>query len=150
MALEHRILPSGPAAPRAARAEMRRCLGGRLDPGALVDAELLVSELATNSVRHARSTGAQRLRLELDLGADRLWVRWCDEGGGFEEHRPRPRDDGRGGWGLVLVDHVAADWGTTWDEGFCVWFELALGARGEAVPATDRDRARTRDAIVPH
>jgi anti-sigma regulatory factor (Ser/Thr protein kinase) len=124
-----RELQGGPLAPRSARAEVRGRLGGVVAEPVLADLELLVSELATNSVRHGGGTEDTALSLELTVAPGKqVGVRWCDSGAGFEGPVRSPREDGRGGWGLVLVDQLASRWGVDRDGRFCVWFELDLAA----------------------
>ena len=104
---------------------MREALRGELPEARLDDIELLVSELATNGVRHAgRSGGEISLEAAIDDDCVRLLV--CDEGGGFDEAEPLPPPDIRhgAGFGLRLVDKLSDRWGTRHDGGFCVWFEV--------------------------
>lgn len=71
--------------------------------------ELLVTELVTNAVEHARSPPT--LRLEVDRDTLRFEVE--DAGGG----RPHIRDrdpDRLGGWGLRIVDELADSWGASY------------------------------------
>jgi anti-sigma regulatory factor (Ser/Thr protein kinase) len=112
-------LPRAETAPAVARQTLRRSYRDRLDPDLLGDAELLVSELASNALRHGR--GQITLRARLD--DDRLLVEVIDEGSGFERAL-RHRDFGDvGGWGLEIVEDVASRWGV--HEGTThVWFEL--------------------------
>jgi anti-sigma regulatory factor (Ser/Thr protein kinase) len=84
---------------------------------------LLVSELVTNSVRHAgRPAGAPlRIRAAAVDGVVRVEVH--DRGHGWVRRRSA---DGRpGGFGLSLVERLAARWGVNHEDGTCVWFELA-------------------------
>jgi anti-sigma regulatory factor (Ser/Thr protein kinase) len=79
------------------------------------DAILLVSELATNCVVHARSD--YEVRVGVDGGRVRIEVSDRDPG------LPSPSEDGRG---LHLVIDLADRWGTDADDGGgkVVWFEL--------------------------
>jgi anti-sigma regulatory factor (Ser/Thr protein kinase) len=83
-----------------------------------------VSELATNSVRHGGASEERELSVEGVVTDDRVRLRVCDEGAGFEPRRPAPRPDRRGGYGLVLLDRLSDRWGMQHDGGFCVWFEI--------------------------
>jgi anti-sigma regulatory factor (Ser/Thr protein kinase) len=87
---------------------------------AIADAELLVSELVTNAVLHARS--ATSVTIERDGATVRISV--CDD----SPTRPRLRNYGPEavtGRGLVIVDRIAQRWGVDpSDEGKCVWFEI--------------------------
>jgi anti-sigma regulatory factor (Ser/Thr protein kinase) len=122
-------LEPGASAAGEARAALA-ALHGRVDPGVLDDIRLLVSELVTNSVRHA---GADRDLVHLDVrtggreGAVRVEV--SDAGRGF---KPSARDtddlDTPGGWGLHLVEQLADRWGVETGRRTRVWFELRPAA----------------------
>lgn len=85
-------------------------------------AVLLVSELVTNAVRHARGSDA----ITLELEANRTWLRI--EVTDADPRWPEPRTpaglDGSG-FGLVLVDALAGKWGARETAtGKAVWAEL--------------------------
>jgi hypothetical protein len=55
----------------------------------------------------------------------RVRVEVVDPGGHFTRVRPRSCRGDRGGWGLVLVDRIAACWGGGGGaQGTCVRFEV--------------------------
>src|SRR4051812_16164018 len=113
----------GPAAASAARSALMP-LDDRLEPGLLDDIRLLVSELVTNSIRHAADDGDGTVGLEVNLQSDRVRVEVTDGGSGFE---PEPRTTDRhqpGGWGLYLVDQLADRWGVNRSRLTQVWFEM--------------------------
>jgi anti-sigma regulatory factor (Ser/Thr protein kinase) len=75
------------------------------------EVELLVTELATNGVKHASSGESDPITLNAILDDEGLRVSVSDRGEGFT---PKPRAAGRtepGGWGLMLVDGIADRWG---------------------------------------
>ncbi len=79
-------------------------------------ARLLISELATNAVRHGAG------RIELTIETRPTLLRFCvrDEGAG----RPTPRIPGEnGGFGLHLVADLSDRWGHG-GRGTGVWFEV--------------------------
>jgi anti-sigma regulatory factor (Ser/Thr protein kinase) len=117
-------LRGGSLAARSARRLVRERLRGTLGDGRMSDVELLVSELATNSVRHAGMGDDRELSLEGDVTDERVRVRVRDDGPGFERRRPAPSPDRRGGYGLVLLDRLSDRWGLQRNGGFCVWFEI--------------------------
>jgi anti-sigma regulatory factor (Ser/Thr protein kinase) len=89
------------------------------------DAQLLVSELVSNSVRHAGLGRDEVIRVIADWSGDRLRVHVRD---GARPTRAslvagsiRPAPGAESGWGLYLVDRLASRWGTT-AGGY--WFEL--------------------------
>lgn len=118
-----------PAAPLIARRAISDLCAGRLDGDLLADARLMVSEMASNALRHGRGT----ISLRGALDANRLLVEVVDQGDGFE-HALRDVDvQRRGGWGLQILDERSSRWGV--HEGSShVWFELEL-------PAPRRDQA---------
>ena len=115
----------GPAAPACARYAVARWLSGRVADAVLKDALLLVSELVTNSTRHATipSGAAIRVRGGLDDHVVRLHV--LDRGQQGRVAVREPREDEFGGYGLQLVASLAADWGVRRGLGTEVWFELS-------------------------
>jgi signal transduction histidine kinase len=108
-----------PAAIAAVRHDVRRALGGAVPPETLAQATLLVSELATNAVRHSGSPWFA-VRVVLD---GHLRVEVLDGGPGFAGG-PAPDFDRGGGYGLQLVDSVADAWGAEDGDGTRVWFTL--------------------------
>ncbi|WP_369276315.1 ATP-binding protein [Streptomyces sp. R11] len=111
-----------PCAVRAARAEVRRQLEGwgLADRDELVDvAELLVSELATNAVRHS----ASRFRLSLFAAHGILRCEVSD--GGCRVPVVLDAGASESGRGMFLVDALSRRWGCHRDgPGKTVWFEL--------------------------
>jgi anti-sigma regulatory factor (Ser/Thr protein kinase) len=102
-------LPADVEAPAAAR---RALADGGLPADVLEDAQLLVSELVTNSVLHGRLHPGQRIgvRARPRPGGVRLEV--CDPGPGFPAPPPLPSSTDRfGGRGLPIVDRLADRWG---------------------------------------
>jgi anti-sigma regulatory factor (Ser/Thr protein kinase) len=89
------------------------------------DLDLLVTELVTNSVQHARVKGEASIGLEVAVDHTHARVEVSDGGAGFTPPAPNGFDANRtGGWGLVMVDHLCDDWGVFVDGGTHVWAEL--------------------------
>ena len=110
-------------APSDARRAVREALRGAVSDQRLDDVQLLVSELTTNSIRHADNGD---LSMEAAVRGDRIHVRVCDMGEGFDAdaHPHKADPSAAGGFGLVLLDRVAETWGIQRGDRFCVWFEL--------------------------
>ena len=86
---------------------------------------LLTCELVNNSVLHGEVGEQQVIEIELRATDKGLRAQVTDPGPGFAP-AGRTRDfDEPGGWGLVLVERLAASWGVERDERTRVWFELA-------------------------
>ena len=93
------------------------------------NAVLVVSELLTNAVRHARDTDA----IELDLHATRAWLRIEIQDRDRQWPRPRVLNElSESGFGFVLIDALTAKWGVRETEtGKAVWAELDIQPRSE-------------------
>ena len=113
-------LGSGPeAAAEARRAIMK--LRADLDPPLLETLRLLVTELVTNSVRH---TDCDSITLRVAIGKSAVLTEVTDEGPPFDPQHVIPEDPDRG-WGLVLLERLAPNWGVKTEGGSKrVWFEL--------------------------
>ena len=118
-----RALTAQPVSPAQARAIVRRTLGLWDGDGVRV-AELLTSELVTNAVRHA----ATKIVLRVALEANTVRVEVSDLDTAMPALREAPDI---GGYGLRIVDRLAARWGVVVipDGGKTVWFELDLAGR---------------------
>ena len=114
--------PATPASVKRARTFLASVLAG--EPDDVVEAAtLMVSELATNAVRH---TG-KPFSVVLDRTGRSLRVEVKDGGGGTPTLRhARPTEPS--GRGLRIVDELSSDWGYTEQRhGTTVWFTMRLG-----------------------
>jgi serine/threonine-protein kinase RsbW len=114
---------SGPEAARAARVALADAFAGHVPSQVLADAQLLLSELVTNSVRHAGLPGAERVHVAAWMREGRLRLEVRDAGASGTVAPREP--DHRGGYGLQLVDALAHRWGVIRGDGTRVWAELA-------------------------
>lgn len=114
-----------PSSAADARRFLDQTLGG-WNCNALLDASrLLVSELVTNAVLHARTD----LELVLRLTPHGVRVEVHDSSAATPVPR-RYDDDAMTGRGLALVEELAARWGVDAEgDGKSVWFELDEGGR---------------------
>jgi anti-sigma regulatory factor (Ser/Thr protein kinase) len=116
-------LSSGPDAVSAARRSLDP-LEPHVGQQQLRDMRLLVSELVTNSVRHARRGDGDDVELAVTVWSDLIHVCVSDHGPGFEVGPVARRDDSPGGWGLFLVEQLSDRWGVELNGRTEVWFEL--------------------------
>lgn len=121
-----------PPVPESARRARRALMTGGLDPDLDHTVSLLVTELVTNSIRHAGAAGDVRVEATLAEGFARIEV--IDGGPGFD---PEIRH-GVDGFGLRLVDKLASRWGVErGPDRTRVWFEVDRRRR-----RFDRDNPR--------
>lgn len=117
--------------------------------GDIGDVETIVTELATNVVRHASSANG-RFHVQLEYHADRVIITVEDTGEGFcfrdlpEVGAPRLDSEGRqriGGYGLPLVEYVAdrVEFSRTDPHGTTVRAEKLLHYKSQAA-ADNADR----------
>ena len=124
---EQVTLPEGPEGASFARRAMAHVavlwrLNGEMTETAL----LLVSELATNAIRHGTPPIRLSLRLDRDRHRDRLRVEVTDCSPSLPE-LGHPEPDQTNGRGLQIVQLLAARWGANSSPrrlGKTVWFEL--------------------------
>jgi len=113
--------PPVPASVTAARRWVRGLLQANAPDGVARDAELCVSELAANAVRHART----EFEVEVSDDAGVVCVTVRDESPGPVRPRAAPAFDSTGR-GLTIVETLARRWGVIEDppSGKTVWFVL--------------------------
>jgi signal transduction histidine kinase len=85
---------------------------------------LLTCELVNNSVLHGEASEADTIEVELSTTDNGLRAEVTDPGTGFAPAGRGRELDEPGGWGLVLVERLAASWGVEREQRTKVWFEL--------------------------
>lgn len=118
-------LASGPAAAAWARNALIP-LDERVERVVMEDVRLLVSELVTNSVRHAGTSPDDQVEVIVSVDEDTLYVQVADTGTGFEPRPRRSEATKPGGWGLFLVEKLSDRWGVARNHLTRVWFEIDL------------------------
>jgi anti-sigma regulatory factor (Ser/Thr protein kinase) len=106
---------------------------------------LLVTELVTNSVRHAELDPGDLISLTISVRPHAVQVAVADGGPGFGRPRATLEEGVESGWGLLLVDEIADRWGVLDGSETRVWFEIgrerslfgrAIGRLAGRAPAT--------------
>lgn len=131
--MQHRLelsvsLPPIPEAAASARHTLHAALTNRVDPDTIRDAELLVTELVTNAVRHAALSPGDSINVRVRADDGAICVEVSDPGGGFDRPAVGPRPDRTGGFGLFLLDRMTQAWGIA-EPPTRVWFELSATKR---------------------
>ncbi|GHH83174.1 ATP-binding protein [Streptomyces sulfonofaciens] len=132
-------LPRTPRSAGRARALLRSQLAAWGIAGEPAEtAELLLSELVTNAVRHAGTPRGREIAVRLARYEGRLRVEVADA----DDRRPLPRTadlDDTGGRGLRLVHLLAERWGCCprrYGIGKAVWAEVGTGEPVSPAPGT--------------
>jgi anti-sigma regulatory factor (Ser/Thr protein kinase) len=119
------------ATPRAVRAARRAidCLSDWVPKDRLRDLHMIISELVTNSVRHAGLEPSSSVGIDVVVEPGALRGRVSDPGVGFDPADvPEPAPGQIGGWGLHIVSQMARGWQVARPPagGVAVSFELEL------------------------
>lgn len=117
---ETRSLAHAPESVPVARRFATDLLAGTVGSDALEAIQLMVSELATNCIRHTDSG----FDLTIVRGSDRVRVEATDQGSG-EPRKQSPKPTDPTGRGLQIIDMLSTEWG--YEQGRevkTVWFTL--------------------------
>jgi anti-sigma regulatory factor (Ser/Thr protein kinase) len=120
------LLPCAPASVAVARQR----LSADLDAAGVVhaavrDAVLVVSELLSNAIRHARPLPGASLLLAWAVDNGSVEVAVSDGGASTRPRSAQASVSSLGGRGLDIVDYIARTWGVRTDpEGLTVWAVL--------------------------
>jgi anti-sigma regulatory factor (Ser/Thr protein kinase) len=106
--------------------------------GVVGDAVLVVSELLSNAIRHARPLPGSNLLLAWELNDGAVEIAVSDGGAATRPMTAQATVSSLGGRGLDIVGYLARNWGVrTDDTGLTVWAVMAVpadrpGQRGAA------------------
>jgi anti-sigma regulatory factor (Ser/Thr protein kinase) len=121
-------IPYAPASAAAARDRMTLDLHRRGLPRAFVDdARLIVTELVSNALRHARPLPDGTVDVSWEYADGCLEIAVTDGGSPTLPHIARACEDSLGGRGLAIVSALADDWGALRDDSTSsVWATLSV------------------------
>jgi len=128
------LLPHAPASVAVARQR----LSADLDAAGVVhaavgDAVLVVSELLSNAIRHARPLPGARVQVAWAVDNGSVEVAVSDGGAPTRPYPAHASVSALGGRGLDVVEYLARTWGVRADsQGLTVW--AVLPAPADAVP----------------
>jgi anti-sigma regulatory factor (Ser/Thr protein kinase) len=110
------LLPCVPSSVAVARGRIAADLrSAGLFGGTIADAALVLSELLSNAILHARPLPDERVRVAWMLSPAALEVLVSDGGGATRPHPAHPSLSSIGGRGLTIVEHLCSSWGVRGD-----------------------------------
>lgn len=141
------LLPHAPTSVGVARRMLGTDLRAhRVQETSVADATLVLSELMSNAVRHARPLPGVQVLVCWKLTGRSLEIAVSDGGGPTQPYPVSTRPAGVGGRGLGIVGQLSRRWGVRSDEhGTTVWALLPAGPDGSL-----RRRARRAPAGARH
>jgi anti-sigma regulatory factor (Ser/Thr protein kinase) len=121
------LLPYAPASVAVARQRLAADLiAAGIFAGAVGDAVLVVSELLSNAIRHARPLPGASVQVAWALDDDAIEVAVSDGGALTRPILTQATVSALGGRGLSIVEYLARTWGVRSDDaGLTVWAVLA-------------------------
>lgn len=124
------LLPSAPASVAVARRRLAADLtDAGIYAGAVADAVLVVSELLSNAIRHARPLPGANVQVAWAVDDEAVELAVSDGGAPTRPRQTQPTVSSLGGRGLDIVEYLARTWGVrTDDAGLTVWAILAAPA----------------------
>lgn len=147
------LLPYTPASVAVARQRLAAdMVAAGIFAGAVGDAVLVVSELLSNAIRHARPLPGSSVQVAWALDHDAVEVAVSDGGAPTTPAPAQPTVSSLGGRGLGVVEHLARSWGVRSDDGgLTVWAVLAAPpARYRATVASEDPQTAVHTARRNH
>lgn len=132
------LLPAAPSSVAIARRRLTdELLAVGIFDAAVGDAALVISELLSNAIRHARPLHGSWLRVAWTVDGESIEVAVSDGG---SPTRPRPAHASRsslGGRGISIVEHLSLSWGVRAEQDMLtVWAILPARLNGQhSLPA---------------
>jgi anti-sigma regulatory factor (Ser/Thr protein kinase) len=144
------VLPYTPSSVAVARGRLRSELlaAGIYEP-AVCDAAVVVSELLSNSLRHAAPLPDARVRVSWTLDHDALRIAVSDAGDGPLPHVTQPSPGEPGGRGLGIVENLADRWGVLREDGVTTVWALLTAPHQSGRPAGRVPAASAPNAMQP-
>jgi anti-sigma regulatory factor (Ser/Thr protein kinase) len=117
------LLPAAPTSVAVARHRLtEELLAVGIFDAAVCDAALVLSEMLSNAIRHARPLNGSWLRVAWSVDGESIEVAVSDGG---SPTRPRPAHASRsslGGRGISIIEHLSSTWGVRAHDGMLtVW-----------------------------
>jgi anti-sigma regulatory factor (Ser/Thr protein kinase) len=107
------------------------------------DAAVIVSELFSNALRHARPLPSGQIRVAWTRQGDLIELEVSDGGAATQPRRARSTLSSLGGRGLSIVETLASGWGVRQDDGGETTVWATLGIYAPTTPDCPTDLAKS-------
>jgi anti-sigma regulatory factor (Ser/Thr protein kinase) len=123
------FLPHSTSSVRSARRRLSADLLRRGIPDEVIaDAALVVSEMISNALKHARPLESGQIRISWDASSTCVELQVSDGGGPTRPYLQPPSLTSVGGRGLAIVATLCTEWGVRQEaDATTVWATLAAG-----------------------
>lgn len=120
------MLPHLSSTVASARRRLHEDLDARGVPAGVVDdAVLVLSELLSNALKHARPLPSGKVKVTWEVGASAVLIQVTDGGGATRPYAVDVSVSSLGGRGLGIVEHLATSWGVIDGDGAStVWASI--------------------------
>lgn len=114
----------------------------------VADATLILSELVSNAVRHARPLAGAQVRVGWKLTGRSLEIEVTDGGAPTQPYPVRTPPSAVGGRGLSIVGQLSRRWGVrSGEQSTTVWAVLPAGPNGSVPRRARRAPAGARQSV---
>lgn len=136
------MLPHAPSSVAVARRRLSsELLASGVFESVVDDASVILSELLSNALRHARPLPCGRIRVTWTHHGERLEVAVSDGGAMTEPRRGPGTLSSLGGRGLGIVEALSAGWGVRHEDGVTTVWAVLCAPKIAADGASLRDRS---------
>jgi anti-sigma regulatory factor (Ser/Thr protein kinase) len=144
------LLPYATPSVRSARRRLSSDLERRgLADDVVADAALVLSEIISNSLKHARPLESGHIRVAWDVSSTSVEIQVSDGGGPTRPYLQIPSLTSVGGRGLAIVATLCTEWGVRSDAGAITVWAMLPARQAPVRPVPGRAAQRPAGTAAP-